>query len=100
MSPDKTINARELLAGVRLSRRPERERQRVERFAGLVDVVYPDRAFADAYAESEAILRRRGRPIPTMDLMIGALVVASGGCLLTRDKAHFEGIPGLAVETY
>lgn len=90
----------ELQAGARLSLHPTRELCRVESFAEGLQTVYPDAAFAVAFGEAEALLRRNGTPIPVMDLLIGIQAKVHGRPLLTRDAGHFRLIPGLAVESY
>ena len=90
----------ELQAGARLSRHPERELRKVEWFADRLEIVYPDSSFAVTYGELEADLRKKGKRIPLMDLLIGVSAKMSGLPLLTRDSTHFEMIPGLVVETY
>jgi hypothetical protein len=61
----------ELLAGAEGSQRPTVERQRVRRLCGSLVVSYPDERFASVYARLLAALRGGGRPIATMDLLIG-----------------------------
>ena len=90
----------ELQAGAWYSAAPEPERKKVEKLAGALQVVLPDRAFARAYGKAEAELRRAGSPIPTMDLLIGVMAQAYGMPLLTRDATHFRHIQGLVVESY
>ncbi|MFC1706428.1 type II toxin-antitoxin system VapC family toxin [Planctomycetota bacterium] len=90
----------ELQAGARLSDNPERELRTVGRLAASFGVVYPDATFPVAYGEVEAYLRKQGKPIPTMDLLIGVQARILGIPLLTRDTEHFGRIPGLVVETY
>jgi predicted nucleic acid-binding protein len=90
----------ELQAGARLAQRPRKELKRVECFATMVDIVYPGPTFAVAYGECEAFLRKKGRPIPVMDLLIGLTAKGHGLPLLTRDPTHFSLIPGLVVEAY
>ena len=90
----------ELHAGARLSGHPRRELRKVAALAERVAVAYPDATFAVAYGEMEAHLRRKGTPIPTMDLLIGTTAKIHGMPLLTRDPTHYGLIPGLVVETY
>lgn len=90
----------ELHAGARLSADVRRELRIVERLAENLTIVYPDASFPVAYAELEVALRRRGTPIPTMDLLIGTTAKLRGMPLLTRDAGHYRLIPGLVVETY
>ncbi len=65
-----------------------------------MEVIRPDRSFAVAYGETEAFLRRSGKPIPTMDLLIGLTVKQYGLPMLTADDNHYRRIPGLAMGTY
>jgi predicted nucleic acid-binding protein len=90
----------ELQAGARLSARPEEELRKVEKFADLIEVVLPDRSFAVAYGECEAFVRKLGRPVALMDLLIGVSAKLYGMPLLTGNASHFKNIPGLIVETY
>lgn len=90
----------ELHAGARLSKHPRRELRKVALLAERLTVLYPNAAFPTLYGELEAHLRRSGTPVPTMDLLIGTAARAHGLPLLTRDREHFDLIPGLVVETY
>lgn len=90
----------ELQAGARMSAHPKRELQRVEILADNLRIVYPDTSFPVAYGETEALLRKQGYPIPTMDLLIGVTARIHGLVLLTRDSSHYKLIPDLVVESY
>lgn len=60
-----------------------------------VFVVAPDDQTTFFYADLYAYLRKKGRPIPTNDLWIAALVVQHGLVLLDRDT-DFDALPQLA----
>lgn len=60
-----------------------------------VFVVVPDEQTTFFYADLYAYLRKRGRPIPTNDLWIAALVVQHNLVLFDRD-ADFDALPQLA----
>jgi len=90
----------ELQAGARMSDRPTQELRKVEMLTEFVEMVLPDRSFAVAYGEAEAFLRKRGKRVPVMDLLIGVMAQAQGMPLLTADDSNFREIPGLVVETY
>lgn len=90
----------ELQAGARMSAHPKKELQRVEILADNLRIVYPDTTFPVAYGETEALLRKQGYPIPTMDLLIGVTARINGLALLTRDSSHYKLIPDLVVESY
>jgi tRNA(fMet)-specific endonuclease VapC len=53
----------------------------------------------ELYAETRAYLRRRGRLIPDMDLLVGATALFFDLTLLTYNRRHFERIPGLRVHS-
>jgi len=53
-------------------------------------------ASADVFNE----LRRRRIRIGTMDLRIGAIAMAGGMTVLTRNSVDFEKIPNLAIEDW
>jgi len=60
-----------------------------------VFVLCPDEPTTSFYAELYAYLRRKGKPIPTNDLWIAALVVQHDLVLFDRD-ADFDHLPQLA----
>ena len=90
----------ELFAGVERSVNPLRERARVEDLTSFVGIVYPDDRFASAYARLLAGLQRSGEIIATMDLMIATAAVVDEALLVTRNRKHFERVPGVDVVSY
>lgn len=88
------------MAGAGLSVDPDRERDRVKALSEMLTIVYPDYSFAVSYGETEVYLRKRGIPIPTMNLLIGVTAKVWGDPLVSRDMKHFKRIPGLLVEGY
>ena len=86
----------ELLAGFALGSRPDANRARFERFMASHRAVLmkPDEKTARHYADIYSDLRALGRPIPTNDLWIAALVRQFRIPLLTYDR-HFSAVPGL-----
>jgi predicted nucleic acid-binding protein len=90
----------ELRAGALQSSEPEAEIAKIERLVEYLEPVYPAQGFAATYAETAALLRSRGTPIPLMDLLIATLVKWHGSPILTRDREHFERVPGVVVESF
>ena len=90
----------ELQAGARLSGSPQKELNKIQLLSEFFEIVYTDRAYAALYGEIEAYLRKRGTPIPTMDLLIGSAAKQNGLPIVSRDSIHFAKIPGLIVESY
>lgn len=60
-----------------------------------VFVVSPDEQTTRVYADLYAFLRKKGRPIPTNDLWIAALVIQHDLVLFDRDT-DFDALPQLA----
>jgi tRNA(fMet)-specific endonuclease VapC len=56
--------------------------------------------FNDDAAHIFTDLRKSGIRINTMDLRIGAIALANGYVMLTRNRIDFEKIPGLRVEDW
>ena len=90
----------ELRAGAMQSNNPRVENARVERLVEYLEPVYPAEGFAATYAEIDTLLRKRGTPIPLMDLLTATLVKYHGSPILTRDREHFERVPGIVVESF
>jgi predicted nucleic acid-binding protein len=90
----------ELLSRDMKSSEPEAEIAKIERLVEYLEPVYPAQGFAATYAETAALLRSRGTPIPLMDLLIATLVKWHGSPILTRDREHFERVPGVVVESF
>lgn len=90
----------ELHYGVELADNPARERQALEGVLASMDVACPGPDFARLYGRLDADLTRRGRRIPTMDLLIAAAALDEGATLVTRNVRHFGRVPDLAVRGY
>ena len=56
-----------------------------------------DEPSADAAAEIRRKLERDGASIGMADSLIAGIVVTHNGVLLTRNRRHFERVPGLAL---
>lgn len=70
-------------------------RARVEGLTGFLGIVYPDGRFASVYARLLAGLQRGGEIIATMDLVIATAAVADEASLVTRNRRHFDRVPGV-----
>jgi predicted nucleic acid-binding protein len=62
--------------------------------------VPPDDGFARRYGKALAELRRRRRPISTMDLLIAVTALGHDAPLVTRNVEDFARVPGLLVKGY
>jgi len=92
-----TVVLGELLAGFAAGSRERRNREELTAFleSPRVRIDAVDEGTADFYGRIFALLRRKGRPIPTNDLWIAATALQHGLVLATRDD-HFAAIEGLA----
>jgi predicted nucleic acid-binding protein len=87
----------ELYEGIQQSsRRAEREQQLKEVTATL-DVLPIDLEVAHHFGQIRADLRRRGQPIPDLDVLIAATALRNDLTLITRD-AHFRRVPGIRLQ--
>jgi len=90
----------ELRAGAMQSSDPRAGITRLERLVEYFEAVYPAEGFAATYGEIESLLRKRGTPIPLMDLLTATLVKCHGSPILTRDSEHFKRVPDVVVESF
>jgi tRNA(fMet)-specific endonuclease VapC len=54
-----------------------------------------DDAAADAASEIRRSLEKSGSPIGMADSLIAGIVTSNGAALLTRNRRHFERVPGM-----
>jgi tRNA(fMet)-specific endonuclease VapC len=83
----------ELLAGVRSAR----QEKLVMELLDALPCLPLDTSAADRAAEVRRSLERRGQWIGMGDSLIAGITLANGGVLLTRNRQHFERVPGLAL---
>jgi len=85
------ISRFELLSGARNSK----QLARLLQFLDAVPALGLDDAAADAASEIRRTLDRVGAPIGMADSLIAGIVTRNGGVLLTRNRRHFERVPGI-----
>jgi tRNA(fMet)-specific endonuclease VapC len=90
----------ELRAGAELAKRPQQAHAALDDLFGGLLVVYPDTRFALAYARLLAGLKRSGKSISAMDLLIATAATLDDAALVTRNIKDFSRIPGLRVLKY
>ena len=88
------ITYAELYEGVVGARDSDVRRRQLDEVAARLDVLSIDSETARLFAEHRASLRRRGAPIPDLDLLIAATALRHDLTLLSRDR-HFERVTGL-----
>ncbi|MHB8867623.1 MAG: PIN domain-containing protein [Thermoleophilia bacterium] len=95
-----TVVVGELLAGFSAGLREAVNRRELAEFldSPRVDVLDLTLETAPFYATVFALLKRKGRPIPTNDLWIAGTALEHGLALVTSDS-HFREIEGLRLIT-
>jgi predicted nucleic acid-binding protein len=83
----------ELLSGARTPR----QRSEILGLLAAAPALPLDDPAADKAAEVRAALDRAGESIGMADCLIAGIVLTYGGALLTRNRRHFERVPGLTL---
>jgi tRNA(fMet)-specific endonuclease VapC len=83
----------ELLSGAKNAKQLTRLVQLLE----VVPSLALDDQAADAAAGIRRSLERSGSPIGMADSLIAGIVASNGGALLTRNRRHFERVPGITL---
>jgi tRNA(fMet)-specific endonuclease VapC len=81
------------------SARIDANRPKLEALLTQFDVWKFDDRCAEEYGRLRAELRRKGRPVPSFDVLIAAIARSNRLTLVTAD-AHFSFIDGLATENW
>ncbi|MBZ5521439.1 MAG: type II toxin-antitoxin system VapC family toxin [Acidobacteriia bacterium] len=94
------ITKSELLFGVEVSPRRQRDQAALDSFLGYVEVLdFPDGASLH-YAEIRADLKKRGTMIGANDLFIAAHASSQGLTLVTNNTREFGRIRNLTIENW
>jgi len=92
-----TVTAAELLVGAKDSDDPEGDRERVERFLAIIEVVDFNRDAADSYAD---LARKVPMKRSSFDRLIAAHALSLGLILVTNNESDFRDVPGLRIENW
>jgi tRNA(fMet)-specific endonuclease VapC len=91
-----TVNAAELWRGAYRSKEGQKEAAKVKRLLDSLELITLDRESARMVGELDAAIR--SSPIGESDLLIASIALANKQALITKNKKHFERVPGLQVE--
>ncbi len=92
------VSVGELHEGVHRSRNPAEKLENLSTFLSRLHVLDVTERTARVFGEQRARLRRKGRLIENLDLLIAATCLEHGLRLLTNNLAHFECIEGLEID--
>lgn len=89
----------ELHYGFRFGTHFQDNQTRLDRFLDDFDVqlIEVGREVARRFGDIYAVLRKKGKPIPTNDIWIAASCMSVGGTLLTADE-HFRNVDQIVVQ--
>jgi tRNA(fMet)-specific endonuclease VapC len=93
------ITVAELWEGVIFSRDRRRSETMLRDFVENVRVVAIDEEICQQFGRIRGTLRKEGKLIGDLDLLIAACSVRHGLTLLTNNRRHFEHIEGLRIES-
>jgi predicted nucleic acid-binding protein len=94
------INAFELFFGAYKSERKKENIEEAKKLLERLEVIPMDTSAAERAGEISANLLARGEPIDFRDAMIAGLALEKGLTIVTRNKAHFNRIKDLEVQTW
>jgi tRNA(fMet)-specific endonuclease VapC len=87
------ISRFELLSGAQ----NPKQLARLVQLLGAIPSLKLDDDDADAASEIRRSLERSGKTIGMADSLIAGIVTSNGGALLTRNRRHFERVPGITL---
>ena len=90
----------EILRGMHLSPTPKEEKDVIINIINSSNILPLNKESSILAGEINSELMKDGQDIGLVDCMIAAIVIKNKEVLITRNKKHFEKIPGLKIETY
>jgi tRNA(fMet)-specific endonuclease VapC len=95
-----TLVAAELAGGVMNSQRVETNRRALEMFLAEMVVLPWGSSAIWAYAHHAMRLKKAGKTIGTIDLLLGCQALSEDAILVTNNTREFERIEGLRLENW
>ncbi|MGH9676039.1 MAG: type II toxin-antitoxin system VapC family toxin [Candidatus Acidiferrum sp.] len=90
----------ELVYGIENSASRTRNMQLLESALPTLKLWPFDKPAAFAYGRLQAELLRNGRPMQSIDIMIAAIALTLGKCVIVSKDSDLSAVPGLAVENW
>lgn len=95
-----SINALELFEGANRSSQKEKRLEEVDKLLRTIGVLNFDTEAARLTAQISNKLKKDGKMLDLMDIMIASIVKANKQVLITRNVNHFSRIAGLRIEKW
>jgi tRNA(fMet)-specific endonuclease VapC len=92
-----SITVAELRFGVEKSEQVEKNRQALDEFILPLEIADFDEKAAESYGKVRTLLERTGKPIGSMDMLIGAHALSLGVTLVTNNTSEFKQIKNLKI---
>lgn len=90
----------ELCYGLELSASRDQNFIRLRRALSRMACWPLDRRASEEYGRIAAELRRRGRPMQVVDMMLAAIALSLGDCTVVTTDSDLLAVPGLTVENW
>lgn len=71
-----------------------------EKFCELIDIINLDKASISASCKIYAALKKSGRLIDDIDILIAGVALSNNLVMVTNNTEHFERIEGLKIENW
>jgi len=94
------ITYAELLFGAYNSLKIKENLSKIKSFLQTMAIADFDKASAEVFASLKAELRKEGKIISDMDLIIASICIANNFILVTNNSKHFKRIKGLKTENW
>lgn len=94
------INAAELFKGAYLAKGRKAEVAKAKGMLEHLELLDLSVAVCEKYGSLISELRSKGPPIGDLDTLIASAAIVHRQILLSRNKAHFERVPGLALDSW
>ena len=91
------VTLAELEFGVAKSQHVEKNQAALDEFVLPLEIANFDRETARVYGRVRAMLEKKGAPIGSLDMMIGAHALSLGATLATNNTREFSRIKGLTI---
>ena len=91
------VTLAELEFGVAKSQHVEKNQAALDEFVLPLEIANFDRETARVYGRVRAMLEKKGAPIGSLDMMIGAHALSLGATLATNNTREFSRIKGLTL---